>query len=218
MTIEYRTFSEKGKRRSNQDVVRVVAGDENGRTIFILCDGMGGHFMGDIAAEFVAEHMSMNFPDDTADIDVTISRVAEELTGKYGIVEMGSTLVMACLKEDTLTVVHCGDSRCYLLDKENGLRFVTEDHTVEGQMNSPLTRCVFAGYPDKAVSNIATMKVHKGNRIFLCSDGVSSYLRPDILVARLMDDRSLDSIIDTITFLCEKQSADNYSGILIEIK
>jgi len=35
---------------------------------------------------------------------------------------------------------------------------------------------------------------------------------------RLMDDRTPEEIADVIKFLCEKESQDNYSGIIIQIK
>ena len=53
MKIEYTTFSEIGKRRANQDVCRVIEMPEYNRALMIVCDGMGGHSMGDVAAETV---------------------------------------------------------------------------------------------------------------------------------------------------------------------
>lgn len=53
MKIEYTIFSEIGKRRANQDVCRVVEMPEHNRALMIVCDGMGGHSMGDVAAETV---------------------------------------------------------------------------------------------------------------------------------------------------------------------
>jgi protein phosphatase len=53
MKIKYTTFSEAGVRRSNQDVCRVVEMPEQNRNMMIVCDGMGGHSMGDVAAETV---------------------------------------------------------------------------------------------------------------------------------------------------------------------
>lgn len=46
MKIGYSTFSEQGPRRDNQDYIQIVTDDANERSVFILCDGMGGHVMG----------------------------------------------------------------------------------------------------------------------------------------------------------------------------
>lgn len=53
MKIEYTTFSEAGKRRANQDVCRVIEIPERNSSLMVLCDGMGGHSMGDVAADTV---------------------------------------------------------------------------------------------------------------------------------------------------------------------
>ena len=53
MKIKYTTFSETGKRRANQDICRVIEMPEHNRTLMIVCDGMDGHSMGDVAAETV---------------------------------------------------------------------------------------------------------------------------------------------------------------------
>ena len=50
------------------------------------------------------------------------------------------------------------------------------------------------------------------------TDEVNKYVRPDIMKDRLMDDRTPEQVADVIKFLCEKDSQDNYSGIIIQIK
>ena len=42
-------------------------------------------------------------------------------------------------------------------------------------------------------------------------------LAPQILTARLQDNKPLEVVADVIKFLCEKYSKDNYTGILAEI-
>lgn len=46
MKIEYTTFSEAGTRPYNEDYIRIVEIPEQDRTLYVLCDGMGGHAMG----------------------------------------------------------------------------------------------------------------------------------------------------------------------------
>ena len=81
-----------------------------------------------------------------------------------------------------------------------------------------IVKSFFAGYPEKAIPDVKTIKVSKGDRILLCSDGLYSNVYPDILRDRMFDDMPLDDIMDTYKFLCEKYSSDNYSGILVAIK
>ena len=62
------------------------------------------------------------------------------------------------------------------------------------------------------------MMIESGDRVFLCSDGLWSSIRPDILRDRMIDDKDPEDIMDTYRFLCEKHAEDNYSAILITIE
>lgn len=55
MEIKYTTFTEKGIRTYNQDVFKVITSLEEHKALFIVCDGMGGHVMGDVAVQTVGD-------------------------------------------------------------------------------------------------------------------------------------------------------------------
>jgi protein phosphatase len=71
--------------------------------------------------------------------------------------------------------------------------------------------------PEVAIPDITRIEVEKGDRIFLCTDGVYKAMAPQILTARLQDNKKLENVVDVIKFMCEKFSTDNYSGILYEV-
>ena len=48
----------------------------------------------------------------------------------------------------------------------------------------------------------------------LCSDGIYKSMPPEILKARMMDNKSPEQILDVFDFLCEKNGDDNYTAIL----
>lgn len=52
----------------------------------------------------------------------------------------------------------------------------------------------------------------------ICSDGLYKSIAPNILTARMIDDKSPEEILDTFAFLCEKNGDDNYTGILAIIE
>ena len=221
MKIGYSTFSEQGQRRDNQDYIQIVTDKEKQRAAFVLCDGMGGHAMGGMASKIVATSIARGFrlstPKTTEDIHEIFMRAIwtlDTMSEIYGGVQMGTTMVMAFLDGDMLTVAHCGDSRCYVYSEDKELKYRTEDHV----KNELIVKSFFAGYPEKAIPDVKTIKVSKGDRILLCSDGLYSNVYPDILRDRMFDDKPLDDIMDTYKFLCEKYSSDNYSGILVAIK
>ena len=127
---------------------------------------------------------------------------------------MGTTLVMASVENNTVTIAHCGDSRCYVL-RNGEVIHQTADHSRPG--SEIVTRCFFSMNPEVAVPDITRIEVQKGDRIFLCTDGVYKAMAPQILTARLQDDKRLEDVVDVIKFMCEKFSTDNYSGILFEV-
>ena len=224
MKITYSTFIEKGVRNENQDFIQTVIDEDKKRYAFILCDGMGGHAHGGLAARIVstsiARDIKQNTPADLEGICGMISRAAwtlDTMSEVYGGAKMGTTMVLAYIDGDTITVTHCGDSRCYVYDRDKNVKYVTVDHNAGDYMGAPITRCFFAGHPEKAEPEVRTFKIAPGDRILLCSDGVYPCMAPDILRDRMMDDKPMGDIMDTFKFMCEKFSEDNYSAILIKI-
>lgn len=55
---KYRIFSECGPRYKNEDTIGVVEMPEQNRSLFILCDGMGGHCNGDLASQTIVKSIS----------------------------------------------------------------------------------------------------------------------------------------------------------------
>lgn len=105
---------------------------------------------------------------------------------------MGSTIIMAWLFEDELTISWCGDSRAYIFNEKSGIRLISQDHsyvqelvnkgiltydqTFDHPQNNIITRSL--GDPIKDVRpESKTLKIGKGDIILLCSDGLSGVLR-----------------------------------------
>ena len=226
MKVGYTTFSEIGKRRANQDVCRVIEIPEYNRALMIVCDGMGGHSMGDVAAETVCNVISEfwvnnhDVPDSETKVTEACKVASDALYARSRVVrpiEMGTTMVMASVEGNIVTIAHCGDSRCYLL-RDGAVVYQTQDHADPHWGSEVVTRCFFSMNPEVAVPEVARFKVQSGDRIFLCSDGVYKAMPPQILTARLQDDKPLDEVVDVIKFMCEKFSTDNYTGILAVVE
>ena len=226
MKIKNTTFSEAGKRRANQDVCRVVEMPERNRTLMIVCDGMGGHSMGDVAAETVCNAICEYWNNNTHTKDsetkvIEACKAASDALYKRSRVvrpiEMGTTMVMASVEGNIVTIAHCGDSRCYLL-RNGEVVYQTQDHADPHWGSEVVTRCFFSMNPEVAEPEVARFEVLPGDRIFLCSDGVYKAMAPQILTARLQDNKPLEEVVDVIKFMCEKYSTDNYTGILVIVE
>ena len=222
MKVGYTTFSETGKRRANQDICRVIEMPKHNRTLMIVCDGMGGHSMGDVAAETVCNVIcefwgnNPDVPDSETKVTEACKVASDALYARSRVVrpiEMGTTMVMASVEGNIVTIAHCGDSRCYLL-RDGAVVYQTQDHADPHRGSEVVTRCFFSMNPEVAVPEIVRFEVQPGDRIFLCSDGVYKAMAPQILTARLQDNKPLDEVVDVIKFMCEKFSTDNYTGIL----
>lgn len=163
MKIEYTTFSEIGKRRANQDVCRVVEMPEYNRALMIVCDGMGGHSMGDVAAETVCNAIcefwgnNPDVPDSETKVADACKAALDALYARSRVVrpiEMGTTMVMASVEGNIVTIAHCGDSRCYLL-RDGAVVYQTQDHADPHWGSEVVTRCFFSMNPEVAVPEVA---------------------------------------------------------------
>jgi serine/threonine protein phosphatase PrpC len=105
---------------------------------------------------------------------------------------MGSTLTLAVVEENRLTVAHVGDSRAYLW-RAGKLRQLTEDHSVPGALlkqgritpqeayehphRHVLYRCLGLK-PKLDVDLYPSLIVRSGDTLLLCSDGLWDMVYP----------------------------------------
>lgn len=226
MKIHYATISKTGKRQNNEDAFRVVNIDDSDRWLAVVCDGMGGHAMGEVASETVSNAIVEFWKKHTYESDCKEkveracrkARVAlDEHSYSIGHVEMGTTMVMASIEGDTVTIAHVGDSRCYMQRPGEGLLYQTKDHVRLDFGWEVIDRYFFSYRHEVNVPDVMQLKLKAGDRILLCSDGLYKSMVPDILPERMMDDKPLDDILGFYDHLCEKQGEDNYTAILIEV-
>lgn len=221
-TVKYASFCECGIRSNNEDYCQVVANPEVGRYLFVVCDGMGGHAMGEVASQVVGSTIcdyweQASFEEGVEPVLQTAFKLASDaLDAKADVlrkVEMGTTLVLAAIDGNQLYIAHSGDSRAYLL--QNGeVAYQTQDHIEHSVWGDFINRSFFSYQREKTDVEIHQFELNPGDRILLCSDGVCQFIAPDILTRRSMDDKSPEDVIDVILFLCEKFSKDNYTAIL----
>ena len=132
MKIKYATISKTGRRSNNEDSFKVLEMPEHNRFMGIVCDGMGGHSFGEVASEAVCNAISKYWQEntDTPDSDKKVVMACKKACNainqkSYDLshAEMGTTMVMASIEGDKVTIAHVGDSRCYLQRQSEGLLY-----------------------------------------------------------------------------------------------
>lgn len=235
-------LTDRGLRRSiNED--SVYSGKTDGLYVYCVADGMGGHSYGEKASgeivkavkewlqNFYPEKYHSDFQEMLDDFDRCLRAVNLSIYQKYNQKSIcGSTVVTLLIYEDSYAVLSLGDSRVY---RKRLFRMdqLTRDDTWQ---NSSLVPVEFSEHEirrdsryDKLVRAVGTEKdavfrrtgghVKRGDRFFLCSDGV--YKVFDVNESgniRCQGDEK--ECLDRIKEIVYKRGApDNLSMILVSV-
>src|SRR5207302_5330496 len=128
------------------------------------------------------------------------ARIVEESTEHPELRGMGTTLTMAFQLDAQLCVVHVGDSRAYLYGDDGELHQLTHDHTLMAEMvrrgeirpeqvaqhrlRHVITNVVGGNEAGVQVEAHA-LDVRAGDRLLLCSDGLTEMVLGDAIAAIL---------------------------------
>jgi PPM family protein phosphatase len=187
-------------RENNQDAAYA---DEH---VLALADGMGGHPAGDVAASLMIKPFArLNLVDQDGDVvdhlrEATLRgehAIAAHVAANPDLEGMGTTLTSVLLERDRLGLLHVGDSRAYLL-RDGSLYQLSHDDTLvqslvdtgnlspEDARLHPQRNVVLRALTGaKTRLSLANFEVHEGDRLLLCSDGVSDVLTDDALTETL---------------------------------
>jgi protein phosphatase len=128
------------------------------------------------------------------------ARILEEATEHPELHGMGTTVTMAFHLDSQLYVVHVGDSRAYLYGDDAELYQITHDHTLTAEMVRQGTlqpeqvakhrlrhviTNVVGGNEAGVTVEAHALDVHGGERLLLCSDGLTEMLTDDAIAAVL---------------------------------
>jgi protein phosphatase len=239
------------KRSQNQDSI----GSFPDLGLFLVADGMGGHRGGETASAMAVEVISQVVRQWLSKSDWNPSHVLTDAIQKANnaifdrsqsdpnLQGMGTTTVAILLKDNSLTIGHVGDSRCYYY-RPGGIWQLTRDHSLvqeklragmitraevkTDRMKNVITRSV--GFePDVAVE-LYHMDTQPGDQLLLCSDGLSGLVEDEQILsilqkhqARNTSDQSFDkkmkeTVQELIATANSNGGDDNISTILVEIR
>lgn len=203
-----------------------------GEHLMAVADGLGGHVSGDVASQTVIDAIQPFDLDATPDaagevlgraIDAASTAMRRRILEDPKLAGMGTTLVAVLRSGNDIAIGNVGDSRAYLL-RASRLTQLTDDH-VYGRLlanagNVPhlpekLSRFL-DGRADGRSPDLAPLKLEHGDRLLLCSDGLSSFV-PESAVASILEtaahpDEAADRLVAAAL---EQGGLDNVTVVVI---
>ncbi len=205
--------------------------------LFIVADGMGGHKAGDYASRFAVETFVAYVREASKDalirivdngLKYTNSKILEKAGESEDYYGMGTTMVVAYIEGSQLYVANVGDSRLYLVSSQ--INQVTEDHSYVGTLlrSGEITKEEARVHPDKniitrAIGAADSVKVdffevdlEKGDRVLMCSDGLSNMIEDNDLYDIVANTYIGDVVEELISEAKKNGGLDNIAALVID--
>ncbi len=220
-------------RAQNQDAFYVA------EDLVLIADGMGGYAGGVVAAAIAAEVVGARFLEDGSanGLEAAVAAANRQIFERGvepGLEGMGTTLVAAAVvgsgSAARVLVANVGDSRAYLL-RDGSLRQLTEDHSVaaelvrlgrleedEGQEHPGrhvLTRAL--GVDRDVAPDLIEVEPQLGDRLLLCSDGLSNELDDDQILALLRVGEPSDAARSLVAAANAHGGLDNVTAVVADV-
>ena len=228
------------KRELNEDYI-YTSGQPIGAlpNLFIVADGMGGHKAGDYASmhtvdrfvEVIRELGEEHGVQDAINEAVTAANayIYQRSRENSNLSGMGTTLVLASCIGNEAIVANIGDSRLYLVN--DAMTQITRDHSLVEEMvtlggidremarNHPdkniITRAV--GVKEKVAADFFEVDLTKGDKLLLCSDGLTNMVRDEEIYQIIQDNKELEQAAKALVDAAnENGGRDNIAVVLVE--
>ncbi len=228
-------------RSSNQDTYR--CGRLNDTAVYaVVCDGMGGanggNIASNIAADIMEKRMVSQYREDMPEASVLNMlesavcaaniEVFDKAAEDARLMGMGTTLIAVIADKGRAWVTHVGDSRVYHLT-DGVLSQVTTDHSVvqemiyKGQLTEEqakehprkhfITRAI--GVEADVVPDFDMLDIKAGDRILLCSDGLTNMVSVEALQTALQSVAVENMPEMLIQMANDNGGEDNITAVLI---
>jgi protein phosphatase len=181
--------------------------------MFAVADGMGGAQAGEVASQLAVEVLQKGLPDGRGSVEQRLRDLVEEANARINALSrtddqragMGTTMTLAYVGEDELSVAHVGDSRLYRL-RDGGFERLTDDHTLVEELvrQGKLTPQEADTHPQRSIITRAlgpeaavetdshTWPARGGDVYLICSDGLTSMISEGQVGEIMVSARSLE--------------------------
>lgn len=206
--------------------------------VFAVCDGMGGHAAGEVASGIAVTTIATLAPDHAdeillgAAVEAANNAVLEGAANGVGKPGMGCTASCVLIEQNRMSVAHVGDSRVYLLHGGTLVR-ITHDHSYVEELvdageitadearihpsRSIITRALGSD-PDMYADHF-TLDVSAGDRIILCSDGLSSMVGDktieELAVSSVTPQQAADTLVSAAL---TAGGHDNVTVVVVDVE
>lgn len=222
-------------RKINQDWAEIRNFQDNS-CLVIVCDGIGGTSGGEVASKAAALEVCDYF-EKNQKLEIK-SRILESIKSANDkilqiaksdnkISDLGTTCVVAFLKNNDLYVANVGDSRAYLIS-ENKIKQITNDHSVvnellmQGKITSDeakiannkniITRALGSL---NSTPDFYEMNIKNNDKILICTDGLTNCLSNEEIYNILTKNSPEKAIEVLITNANQNGGTDNITAALI---
>ena len=204
---------------------------------FAVSDGMGGHAAGEVASAIAVSVIADNAPTHADDLllgaaveSANTAVIEGAATGK-GKPGMGCTASVVSIEQNKMAVAHVGDSRVYLLHNGALVR-LTHDHSYVEELvdageitadearvhpsRSVITRALGSD-PDMYADHF-TIDVSVGDRVILCSDGLSSMIEDSQIEAIAVSSATPQAAVDNLVAAALQEGGhDNVTVVVVDV-
>ncbi len=238
-TLRVGCVTDVGKVRDiNQDCFAI----DPSRGLVMVADGMGGHLAGEKAAQSAVEVVSAVLAENDpreGDVQANIQRAVQEANRQIvqasmsdaSMRGMGTTATVAIIDGENVYLGHVGDSRAYLVRDGGFIEQVTEDHSVVAQLlkagaitpqeaihhpyRNVITRCL--GMQMDVEADVAVVHWKVGDRLLLCTDGLSGLVADDELARMAGEHEDLqDACQKMLDLAMARGGYDNITVVMAE--
>lgn len=205
--------------------------------LFVVADGMGGHAAGEVASELAIQTISdlapaypngpmLGMAVETA--NQAVYNAAQENERRSG---MGTTVTAAMVMGGRLVIAQVGDSRAYLLSRGT-LQQLTHDHSLMAEMidagqitpeearvhpkRNYITRAL--GTSPTVRPDLYELNVSAGDRLLLCSDGLSGMIDDDAIKQLLTTFRDPQTCAEQLVVAANEAGGhDNITAVVVDV-
>ena len=234
MKLNYAIGSDQGLVRGNNEDSAYA-----GPHLLILADGMGGHAAGEVASQLMVEHVSqLDIDPGNDDMRSMLATAADEANRSIArrikkspeTDGMGTTLTTLLFNGTEFGLCHVGDSRGYRMRDGNLERITTDDTYVQslvdrGELDPedisthPQRSMILKAYNGRVVEpTLKTLDARPGDRIMLCSDGLSDPVTDSTIETTLSSEGTPEGAVKQLIGLALRSGGpDNVTVIVADV-